>query len=320
MANTLANVGYVGYAVETTEGDLTVPNIFLPVSSFNFDSTNEYITPDQLRGHRDRSVAMAAPYAVSGTMDMELPPAGIGPLLKSAFAHNGTITASAYTGGGYEHVFSPGNAEDLTFAFESSAADILFMRYGGIRVNTLEINAAFGEIVTASWGLEGTTRAKQVSGQVESYDAALPFHFDGASVQVNSSPVANIKNFTFNVGNNVERVGTLRKTRSWYRTTFGMRDMGLSATMDFQNTTDYDLFLAETEFPVLLNMEAGIIPGGTSRYTLEISIPRVRWNTVNAPLSAGEMIEQSVEAIILRPTNGDPIATVTLIDNDSNDL
>lgn len=315
MANTLANVGYVGYAVESVEGDLTTPNIFLPVSAFNFDSTNEYITPDQLRGNRDRSVAMPAPYAVSGTMDMELPPNGIGPLLKSAFAHNGTITASAYTGGGYEHVFSPGNAEDLTFSFESSAASILIMRYGGIRVNTLEINAAFGEIVTASWGLEGTTRAKQGSEQTETYDAAMPFHFDGASVDVNSSTVANIKNFTFSVGNNLDRIGTLRKTRDWYRTTFGMRDMGLSATMDFQNTDDYDLFLNETEFPVKLHLEAGVIPSETARYTLQIEIPRVRWNAVNTPLSAGDFIEQSVEATILRPANGDPIATVTLVDN-----
>lgn len=315
MANTLANVGYVGYAVETVEGDLTVPNIFLPVSSFSFDSTNEYIMPDQLRGTRDRSVAMAAPYAVSGTMDMELVPEGIGPLLKSAFAHNGDITASAYTGGGYQHDFSLGNAEDLTLSFESSAADILYMRYGGIRVNTFEVNAAFGEIVTASFGLEGTTRAKQVSGQTETYDAALPFHFDGANISVDSSVVGNVKNFTFSVGNNIERIGTLRKTRDWYRTTMGMRDVGLTATMDFQNTTDYDLFLNETEFPVVLNMEAGVIPGGTSKYTLEITIPRVRWNMVNAPLSAGDFIEQQVEATILRPINNDPIATVTLVDN-----
>jgi hypothetical protein len=317
MANTLANVGYAGYAVETTEGDLTVPNIFLPASSFNFDSTNEYITPDQLRGDRDRYIAMAAPYSVSGSMDMELVPEGIGPLLKSAFAHNGTVTPTVYAGGGYESIFTPGNAEDLTLSFESSAADILIMRYGGIRVNTLEISAAFGEIVTASFGLEGTTRGKQGSATAETYAEVLPFHFDGTSVQIDASPVANIKNFTFNVGNNLDRIGTLRKTRSWSRTTYGMRDLGLSATMDFQNTTDYDLFLAETEFPVTLHMEGAVIPSETSKYTLEIALPRVRWNMVNAPLSAGEFIEQAVEATILRPMNGDPIATITLVSDDS---
>ena len=164
MVNSLSNVGYVGYAVEAVEGDLSSPTIYLPVSSFSFDSTNDYIIPEQIRGARDNSVAMVSPYAVSGTMEMELSPNGIRPLLKSACATpgaNGALTASAYAGGGYLTTFTPGSQETMTFAFESSAADILIMRYGGIRVNTLEISAAFGEIVTSSWGLEGTTRQKQ---------------------------------------------------------------------------------------------------------------------------------------------------------------
>ena len=315
MANVLSNVGYVGYAVETTEGDLTAPDIFLPVSSFSFDSTNDFIIPEQIRGGRDRSIAMASPYSVSGTMEMELVPNGIRPLLRSAFASTGPITTSAYSGGGYQTSFSPGSAEDETFSFESSAADILIMRYGGLRVNTLEINAAFGEIVTASWGLEGTTRAKQASASAETYASSLPFHFTGASISVDGAWANNVKNFTFSVGNNIDRIGTLRSTRDWYRSSFGMRDMGLSCTMDFQNNDDYDLFLSESEFEVVLRMTGASL--GTSKETLQITLPRVKWNMVNAPLSAGEFIEQSVEATILQPLNGDPIATVVLVNNES---
>jgi hypothetical protein len=314
MANVLSNVGYVGYAVETVEGDLTAPNIFLPVSSFSFDSTNDFIMPDQIRGSRDRSIAMVSPYSVSGSMDMELVPNGIRPLLKSAVAASGTINASAYSGGGYQTVFTPGSAEDTTFSFESSAADILIMRYGGLRVNTLEISAAFGEIVTSTWGFEGTTRAKQTGTSTESYAAVYPFHFTGASISIDGSEAANVKNFSFSVGNNLDRIGTLRKTRDWYRSSFGMRDVGLSATMDFQNTNEYDLFLAEAEFAVLLHLEGASL--GTSKETLAISIPRVRWNMVNAPLTAGDFIEQSVEATILRPLNGDPIFTLTVVNSE----
>ena len=320
MVNSLSNVGYVGYAVETVEGDLASPTIFLPVTSFSFDSTNDYITPDEIRGSRDRSVAMVSPYAVSGTMEMELVPNGIRPLLKSACATpgaNGALTASAYSGGGYLTTFTPGSQETMTFSFESSAADILIMRYGGLRVNTLEISAAFGEIVTASWGLEGTTRQKQGGTTSESYATSLPFHFNGASVKVNNAWAANIKNFTFSLGNNIERVGTLRKTRSYYRSAFGMRDVGLSATMDFQNTADYDLFLAETEFEVILHMEGASL--GTSKETLEITLPRVRWNMVNAPLQAGSFIEQAVEATILKPAAAD-IFTIKLVNNESTSV
>lgn len=314
----LASVGYVGYAVETTEGDLSTPNVFLPVSSFSFDSTNDYIVPEQLRGSRDRSVLMVSPYAVSGSMEMELTPTGIRSLLKSAFAAEGTIATSAYSGGGYQTVITPGNGTTPTFSFESSAADILVMRYGGIRVNTLEINAAFGEIVTASWGLEGTTRAKQNSTQTESYSTVMPFHFTGASVKIGGTEVGNIKNFTFSVGNNIERIGTLRKTRSWKRTVLGNRDLSFTATMDFTDTADYDLFLAETEFTVDIHLEGDYISGSSGpKHTLRIQLPRVRWNMVNAPISAGDFIEQQVEATIVRPLAGTDICTVTVVNTEN---
>jgi hypothetical protein len=313
-----ADIGYVGYGEETTEGIIVSPTIFLPVSAFNFENTNEYITPDQIRGSRDRSITMPSAYAVSGTMDMELVPNGIRSLLKSASSYEGTITPSAYSGGGYQSVFIPGNATTPTFTFEASAADILVMRYGGVRINTLSINAAFNEIVTSSWGLEGTTREKQTGTSTESYDAVLPFHFTGASIKTDSTERTDVKNFTFTLGNNIERIGTLRKTRSWKRTALGMRDVGLSCTMDFVDDDDMDTFLAETEFSVELHLEGDYITGTSGpKYTLKIEIPRVRWNSLGLPLNANSYLEQALEALILRPLNGNPIFTMTLVNTES---
>lgn len=317
---TLANIGYVGYGLESTEGTIVAPTIFLPVTSFNFDSTNEFMTPEEIRGSRDRYVALPGAYSVSGSMEMELEPLGIAALLKSAFSAGGGNTASsAYSGGGYQHVFTPGNAETPTFSFESGAADVLFMRYGGIRVNTLEINAAFNEIVHATFGLEGTTRAKQSSAASVTESSATPFHFTGAGIKVGGSTVGNIKNFTFTVGNNLEKIGTLNKTLAWSRTAVGNRDVGLTCTMDFTDTSDYDKFLNQSEFSVEINLEADYISGTSGpKYTLDILIPRVRWNAISAPLTAGSMIEQSVTATILRKLDETPIFTATLVNTESS--
>jgi Phage tail tube protein len=316
---TLGALGYVGYGVETTEGTTVAPTIFLPVSSFSFEDTNEYITPEQVRGTRDRYVLMPSPYMTSGSMDMELVPNGIAPLLRSAFSAGGAgITSSAYGGGGYQHVIVPGSTSP-TFTFESSAADILVMRYGGIRVNTLEIAAAFGELVTASWGLEGTTRVKELTPATESYADVEPFSFTGASVKVAGSDIANVKSFNFSVGNNLDRIGTLRKTRSWKRTAFGMRDLGLSMTMDFTDTADYDLFLAETEFSVMLHLEgqSGLSGMGTNKPALVLSFPRVRWGAVGVPITTTDYIEQSVTATIMRPISSGNAVDVTLVNNEA---
>jgi hypothetical protein len=313
----LVDLGYVGLGIEVTEGVLVAPTVFLPVSSFSFDSTDDNIIPTQIRGSRDNYVSMPSPYSVSGSMEMELVPEGIRNVLKSAFASDGTITTSAYAGGGYQTIFNPGSNLAPTFTFESSAADILFMRYGGIRVNTLEITSNFGEIVTASFGLEGTTRAKQVSGTSESFAQVLPFHFTGSSVKRNSVAVGNIKNFTFGINNNIDRIGTLRATRDWKRTALGKREITLSATMDFTDTADYDLFLAGTEFTIELLLESVIMPAATGKYTLKLALPRVKWNMVNAPLTSGDYIEQSVEATVLRPLNDAPIVVATVVNTES---
>jgi hypothetical protein len=317
MVETYADIGYVGYGVEVTEGTIVAPTVFLPANAVSFDSTNEYIMPSQLRGSRDKSIKMASPYSVSGTMSMELVPTGIGSLLVSALSSKGTVATTSLGAGAYQHIFTPGSSSP-TFSFETSLADVLVMRYGGVRVNTLEISAAFGEIVTSSWGLEGTTRAKQGGASAETYASVLPFHFTGAYVFQNSVQIDNVQNFSFSTGNNVDRRGTLRKTRSYRRTLLGPRDVGLSMAMDFENTTDYDLFLAETEFTLRLNLEGDYIVGSSGqKYGLFIDLPRVGYNAINAPLTAGDFITQDVECSIARPLNGDPIMTVTLINGEA---
>lgn len=310
----LGAIGYVGYGVESVEGTAVAPTKFLPVTSFSFEDTNDYLIPEQIRGDRDRYVAMAAPYMTSGSMELELIPNDISSLLKSAVS--GSVVSSAYAGGGYQHVFTPGNVSP-TFTFESSAAGILVMRYGGIRVNTLEINAAFGEIVTSSWGLEGTSRQKMGAESTEVYADVMPFHFSGVSVKADGTELATVKDMTFSVGNNIDRIGTLRRTRNWRRTALGQRDVGLSATLDFTDTAEYDRFLNETFFSVdlLFEGEAGVTGMGTNKPQLRIQIPKVKWNTAGVPLSAGDFLEMSSEAMILRPA-GQPIFTMTLVNNE----
>jgi hypothetical protein len=310
----LGALGYVGYGVEVTDGVFVAPTKWLPVSSFSFEDSNDFIVPDQIRHSRDRYIAMAAPYVVSGSMEMELIPTDVASLLKSAFA--ATVASGAYGAGGYEHVMTPGS-EEPTFTFESSAADVLVMRYSGVRVNTLEIKAAYGEIVTASFGLEGTNRAKQGSAGSPSYSNVVPFHFSGVDIKVASGTLlTTVKEFTFGVNNNMERIGTLRKTRSWKRMALGMREVTLSLTIDFTDTSEYDRFLNETIFDVDIHMTSTTVAGGAVPSTLRIEIPNVRWNKVAVPLSAGDYLEQSVEALIVAPT-GSPIFTATLINSEN---
>lgn len=313
----LGALGYVGYGIETTDGEFVSPTKYLPVSSFSFEDTNDFLTPDQIRYSRDRYIAMVAPYNVSGSAEMELIPTEVRHLLKSAFA--ATVACSAYAGGGYKHTFTPGS-EEPTFTFESSAADILIMQYSGVRVNTLEIRAAFGEIVTASFGLEGINRQKSLTPNTPTYTDITPFHFTGADVHVASGTVlAIVKDFTFGTNNNFERIGTLRRTRAWRRMAFGMREVTLSMNFDFTDTSEYDRFLDEDIFDADLYMEgaAGVSGMGTNKPILRLQPTNVRWNKVNVPLTAGDYLQQAIEALIIAPIGGN-IFTADLVTTESD--
>lgn len=310
---TLGALGYVGYGVEVTDGTFVAPTKYLPVNSFSFEDTNEFIVPDQIRRSRDRYIAMVGPYNVSGSMDMELIPTDVASLLRSAWS--ATVASGAYSGGGYEHVYTPAS-EMPTFTFEAdSGDDILILQYSGIRVNTLEIKAAFGEIVTASFGLEGINRRKKPTGAATpTFSDVVPFHFTGADVKTGGVANPNVKDFTFGTNNNLTRIGTLRRTRAWRAMRFGMREVTLGMTLDFQDATEYDKFEAETIFDVDLFMEGqtGLSGMGTNAPILRIEIPNVRYNKVGGALSAGDYLEQATETLIVAPIGGD-IFEATLV-------
>jgi len=311
----LGALGYVGYGKETVEGTQVAPTKYLPVTSFSVDDSNDFIVPDQIRHSRDRYIAMPAPFNISGSMEMELIPVDVASLLRSAWA--ATVNTSAYAGGGYQHAYTPGSAEP-TFTFEPSAADILVMRYGGCRINTLEIKAAFGEIVMATFGIEGVNRTKQGSASSPTYTDVTPLHFTGVDIKVASGTILpTVKDFTFGVNNNIERIGTLRKTRAWKRLALGMREVSLAMTLDFTDTSEYDRFLNETIFDVDFHLEGttALSGMGTNKPLLRIQVPNVRWNKVGLPLSAADYLEQSVEALVVAPIGGN-IFTATLVNNE----
>lgn len=309
---TLGALGYVGYGVEDTDGEFVTPTNFLPVSNFSFEDTNDFMKPSQIRRSRDYSIAMVAPYNVSGSMDMELIPTDVASLLRSAWS--ATVDSGAYSGGGYEHVYTPAS-EMPTFTFEAdSGDDILIMEYSGVRVNTLEIKAAFGEIVTATFGLEGINRKKVTDVHEPTFSDVVPFHFTGVDVHTDGAVNPSVKDFTFGTNNNLTRIGTLRRTRAWRAMRFGMRDVTLAMTLDFQDTQEYDKFDQETIFDVDLFLEggAGQAGMGTNRPVLRIEIPNVRYNKVGGALAAADYLEQATETLIVRPIGGD-IFTGTLI-------
>lgn len=312
-------LGYVGYAPETTEGTAVDPTKFLAANSVSWDDSNDYESPMQITGSRDYTLALAAPYMVTGSLEMLGMPHDIGDLLKSAFA--ASVSTSAYATGAWEHTLTPGGTSP-TFTFETSYTgaggnETLIMRHTGVRVNTFEIRASFGEPITWSFGLDGVDRLKRAAGvATPTYDAesVFPFIFNESDVSIAGSASALVKEYTFNVNNNVEHIGTLRKGRNYRRVAMGAREITLSMSLDFEDATEYDRFLADSEFAISLDSGTGQVLSGAAaaeEYGMTIALPRVRYRTVGIPLSAGDFITQDVECMVIKPVGSD-ISTITV--------
>jgi len=96
----------------------------------------------------------------------------------------------------------------------------------------------------------------------------------------------------------------------------GRREVTLSLTLDFTDDAEYDRFEAGETFEVVIDLQGGFISGSSGpRHALVITIPNVRWTKVGVPISAGEYLEQSVEATITKPAGAD-IFTAVLVNNE----
>jgi hypothetical protein len=314
-------LGYVGYGKESVEGTAVAPTKFIPATSVSFPDSNDYLSPLDIRGSRDIVLALPAPYTIEGSIEMSGQSHDVGNLLMSAFA--ATVSTSNYSGGGYSHVLTPANsATTMTFEVSPGGTNDLIMRYSGCRVNTFEIKASFGEIVMWTVGIDGIDRAQHTGAAASpSYHAqsVYPWHFNGAKVQIGGTDSAIVKEFTFGVNNNIEHIGTLRRTRAYKRVALGPREMSLSMSLDFTDDTEYERMLDDDEFAVQLYFENGQDLTGNpgDKVSLTIDLPRVKYRTVGLPMQASDFLTQDVECTVLKPV-GAAIATVTLVNNENN--
>lgn len=314
-------LGYFGYAKEASEGTTTAPAKFLPVTSINFNDSNDYLTPLTIRQNRDTSVAMPAPFIIQGTVELPLVSDDIALLLKSAFVAN--VTTSAYTGGSatsaYQHVYTlSDSATQSTMSVETATpGNLLVNRYLGNRVNTFELRGSFGEIVTASVGFDGINRATPTNSSAASpsyaANSVTPFHFSGATV----SGVNYVQNFTLGVNNNVEHIGQLAGTRAYSRVALGQREITLTMTCDFQSYSEYLAMANDSEVSNLAITLVGPSIGGTALSSLSLTIPRMKYRNIGVPINATDFVTQDIEFTVLKSTSAQIITSLQLTNREN---
>lgn len=281
----MADVRYIGIGEETTPGDPVAATIFLDILGESIEPDQGYVDLDSVR-KRNVVSQVKGKFTNVGDIKTYLIPTGITLLLKWAL---GTLTSSEKQGDTVAYLHTIDVADVLkTFTTRvgiSEAERIIAC----CQANTLEIASSIDDAVLGmSVGVVG---GEETKGAIDTPDFGTaaerkPFEVMGASIKLatveeNSRVMALIARLNNNIPDRVTHESRFPK-----RSTVGKRTIDGTVDVIFNDTKEYDAFLAGTEFAILYKAEGALIET-PYKYSFEMNFPRCKFQKGTVPHIAG---------------------------------
>lgn len=229
--------GYVGLAKESSYATATAPSYFVDATSDGFALDNQPDFQNTTRG-RGTYKGEAGPLSDEGSIDLPANPEnGLGLLLLAAF---GSVSTSG-SGPDFVHTFTP--AETLDSLSVEVGRDTDVVRHAGAGVNSLELSHTAEDMLTASADLLASTPDGSISAASPTYSDLRNFRFHDIECTINSTNVeADVQDLTFGIENNL--TAQFRDDRTAGKLSVGERPITATATLDFERTDHFELFLS----------------------------------------------------------------------------
>lgn len=280
----------VGFGKEATPGtQATNYNWFGIIESFEPEENNNV---DVRKGIGQRAPMMLR----TGAKEVD---ASISGVLQNARPLLMALGKEVKTGdgtAGYTHTITPiGKGEELSsFSFNHViGANALVRDYLGGKIDKLTISAKAEEAVEVESDMmfikvvDGGT-AKTVVAELNNY-----YMFYEGTVKINNASVADITEFELEIGNNLERRFTINGTDIPARIEEGSLDLSLSMTMDFLNSTQWNLFKTGSDITVELTLQDIAEP----KNSIKIALSGGKYDTNAIGAGAEDLTEQELEAV-----------------------
>jgi len=297
---------YLGIGKETEYGTPVEVTKYVDLISESIVASNEVIYPETAQG-RDLTKQVAGPFKIGGPVNVFAEPENLGLLLLAAF---GSVTSEVQGTTAYKHEFKPADAlGSLTLEIGHDTPSTA-RKIAGCKVDKLTIEAAVKELVSASFDVVGKTEEITTPGTPE-FSELPPFVFHQGTASIAGTPNANVKAFSVTLENKLQADEGYRITPDRTIQVLDIADLLVKAKLDlaFASTDEYKRFLgnatavspADTLEPVALNLKCeGAVIEDTYKYTFEIDLPKVIYDTTNANINKRDLIVQGVEATALK--------------------
>ena len=191
----------IGIGVESTVGSAATPTRFYEFNDESIAQTIERIESEGLRtGNRVlRSDRYASgQIAIEGSFSMEMTAGNTAILFKHALG-------AVATAGSYVHTCTMSDPYGLGLTLEvgrpGNDGTVRAFTYAGCKINSLDLSVSVGELLSADFGVIGTTAEAIGSVTAASYGSSLELlHFAGAAITVAGTAYP-CKDFSLSVNN-----------------------------------------------------------------------------------------------------------------------
>jgi hypothetical protein len=319
-----------GIGAETTYGTYATPTRWFPIEDEKFDVDRKFSEAKAIVGGslvRQAAQTVLLNEVVKGSVKLPLVNSGIGLLLESVL---GSMSAPAQqaTTAAYQSVGSLSSTVGKSYSVQigrpQTNGTITPFTYLGCKTTSMDLSIESGNVAELSLDFVGQTMVETESLVSAVYPTPSPvvFSFQGSTL---SAGVYGSETLMANV-----RKASIKLARKLDEERFYIGGNGLLAepieddfvditgdlTVDFTNTTDWDLWVnSAAQISIILNFVGQQIATGYN-YTVKLAIPVAQIEGGNPEVSGPKIVERSVKFTGLNNNSVSPI-TATVISTDT---
>lgn len=265
----------LSYVVESTFGTTPgSPNMIeLPFNTHSLDLSKTSLESAEIRSDRQTKTYRHGMKKTAGDIAVDFRADDYDDLLESAFQ-------GAFTLG----VLKVGTTRKYV-SIEDRALDISVYRlFTGCAVNTLSMNFAADQIITATFGMVGKTMTQSGSSVDSSPTSASTNEpFDGnnfvSSIKEGGGAITTVTQCEFNLNNNMNPTQTIAATSTTFLES-GRAQITGTLTAYFEDSSLINKFINETESSLEIILDDGVSGNGYTFY-----FPRIKYSGAPVPVS-----------------------------------
>lgn len=305
----------IGLCFQSSGGTPATNSIYwMPHVSESVGEAIEQLKSQGMRGIYDEGPSYVGKRSSAGDLEIEALPIPMGVIFKGLMGNPTTSAVSS----GYSHAFKPRQADwDATFAGDPMTYHQYLntgsaMIYSDMCVNDVSISCAAGELLKIKASFVGG-QFEQLANVAATYPDESHFTWDTSSVSINGVGKTELKDFTVDIKENLQAQWTLNGSKYPSRVKrSGFRMIEISGTIKFDDQTEYQNFLAQSEMSMSV-MFTGSTTYGTTGDSLKMDFSAFRYTEVKPNAGGPGEIEASFKAEAKYDTSSATAMTLTLV-------